>query len=316
METLLRKALSLPSKPVVTLVNLWVHASCPVTKYLIHSFYYQIPVLNVCPAVNLCYGKDHLPRQIWEQYSRTDGVHPWGVKGVPFLGELLYAWWKRLENMITNDVILDTDGRMHQNPVGFDHLLDSPAADQSWKILPPPLYSNSIGLCTRCVALSDDADGKLTPITAPNGFRMITRVKVGYGGFGNSDSSGATKSFKRSWQADKVGAQIAFRFYGSSVALAIWQRRDGMGILDAHIDDDRKNGKKVSGFFKGYTWAMEKNNTGRSEIVPLFEGLKDGFHTLTLTVSDKPANPWVPGHITQIFALLSASDDLTCKQKQ
>lgn len=42
-------------------------------------------------------------------------------------------------------------------------------------------------------------------------------------------------------------------------------------------------------------------------------GLKDTQHTLTLVVSDEPANVWVKGHTTQIFALLSASDNLKCK---
>ena len=63
----------------------------------------------------------------------------------------------------------------------------------------------------------------------------------------------------------------------------------------------------------GYTWAMEKNNTGRSEILPLFEGLRDTQHILTLTVSKEPANSWVKGHLVQVFALLSASDNLMCK---
>ena len=61
---------------------------------------------------------------------------------------------------------------------------------------------------------------------------------------------------------------------------------------------------------------MEKNNTGRSEIMPLFEDLTDTMHTLTLVVSDEPANVWVKGHLCQVFALLSASDDLGCKAIQ
>jgi hypothetical protein len=44
------------------------------------------------------------------------------------------------------------------------------------------------------------------------------------------------------------------------------------GIVNAYIDGDKSKISKASGFFKGYTWAMEKNNTGRSEIMPLFEG--------------------------------------------
>lgn len=59
---------------------------------------------------------------------------------------------------------------------------------------------------------------------------------------------------------------------------------------------------------------MERNNTGRSEIMPLFEGLADTEHLLTLEVSNEPANPWVKGHTVQIFALLSASDSIDgCK---
>ena len=54
-----------------------------------------------------------------------------------------------------------------------------------------------------------------------------------------------------------------FKFFGSTVKIAIWQRRDGMGVIHAHVDDNKKRIAKASGFFKGYTWAMEKNNTGR-----------------------------------------------------
>jgi hypothetical protein len=35
-----------------------------------------------------------------------------------------------------------------------------------------------------------------------------------------------------------------------------------MGVLHAFVDGDKNKVAKVSGFFKGYTWAMEKNNTG------------------------------------------------------
>jgi hypothetical protein len=60
---------------------------------------------------------------------------------------------------------------------------------------------------------------------------------------------------------------------------------------------------------------MERNNTGRSEIMPLFEGLADTKHVLTLSVSDEPANVWVKGHTAQVFALLSASDNAEhCKK--
>jgi len=45
----------------------------------------------------------------------------------------------------------------------------------------------------------------------------------------------------------------------------------------------------------------------------LFDDLPDTQHTLTLTVSNEPANVWVKGHLVQVFALLSASDHLGCK---
>ena len=86
-----------------------------------------------------------------------------------------------------------------------------------------------------------------------------------------------------------------------------------MGILKAVVDGDERSAVEASGFFKGYTWAMHKNNTGRSEIIPLFEGLEDKEHVLTLTVTDKPANVWVKGHMCQIFALLAASNNPDCK---
>jgi hypothetical protein len=47
--------------------------------------------------------------------------------------------------------------------------------------------------------------------------------------------------------------------------------------------------------------------------MPLFEGLEDKEHTIKLTVSDVAANVWVKGYTTQIFALLSASDNNNCK---
>ena len=43
------------------------------------------------------------------------------------------------------------------------------------------------------------------------------------------------------------------------------------------------------------------------------EGLEDKEHRITFVVSDEPANPWVKGHISQIFALLSSSNDEKCK---
>ena len=153
----------------------------------------------------------------------------------------------------------------------------------------------------------------MKPLGNPKGFRIVTRMKVGYGGFNPNDTRSGTKSFKKSYQAEKAGSSISFKFYGSSVKVAIWQRRDGMGVLNAVIDGDERNIAKASGFFKGYTWAMEKNNTGRSEIIPLFEGLEDKEHIIKFTVSNEPANVWVKGFTSQIFALLSASDNKDCK---
>jgi hypothetical protein len=184
--------------------------------------------------------------------------------------------------------------------------------------LPPPLYQDKpLGICTRCDALVDDADARLTPLDR-SGFRIVTRVKVGYGGFHPNDtksSSSSTKSFKRSWQADRAGAHISFKFFGSTVKVAMWQRRDSMGILLATVDGNEATTAKASGFFKGYTWDMARNNTGRSEIMPLFEGLEDKEHVIKFTVSSEPANKWVPGHTVQIFALLSASNHIDCKKK-
>lgn len=316
MDNLIRKALSLPSKPVVVLVNMWVAKHCPQTRYLLHAYYYQLPILNLCPAVDLCFGKSHLPKHITDLYSKTDGVHPWGPQGVKFIGDLMYAWWKRLENIMVNDVQLDTNGKLIKHQHSYDELLkqysESGVTLAASSLLPPLYPNNPIGLCTSCAALVDDADGKLTPVEPPKGFRAVSRFKVGFGGF-RTDGVGPTRSERKSWQAYEVGSEITFRFFGSRVEVAIWQRRDGMGVLHAFIDGNRKHIAKAHGFFKGYTWAMERNNTGRSYIVPLFEGLKDTVHNITFIVSDEPANPWVKGHLTQIFALLSASDNLQCK---
>jgi hypothetical protein len=86
-----------------------------------------------------------------------------------------------------------------------------------------------------------------------------------------------------------------------------------MGVIHAYVDGDKSRIAKASGFFKGYTWAMERNNTGRSEIVSLFDDLEDKEHVITFLVSDEPANVWVKGHVCQIFALLSASNRPNCK---
>jgi hypothetical protein len=297
MDGLLRRLLMFKSEPIIALVNLWVAPSCPTVRYLTHSFYYHLPLINLCPAANLCYGR-RLPKYITEEYSLTDGVHPWGVNGVPFIGKVLFAWWARYEDILIKEELTA--------------IMDPQPADSPKKTYLKPLYYDKpIGACTRCDALVDDADSKLSPVEVPIGFKVATRVKTGFGGF---DGNTSVKSFKRSWQAETPGSTIVFKFYGSSVAVAMWQRRDGMGILYATVDGDEQNVAKASGFFKGYPWAMDRNNTGRSEIISLFEGLEDKEHIIKFKVSNEHANKWVRGHTAQIFALLSASSNPNCKK--
>lgn len=306
MEALIRKTLSMPSKPIVLLANFWVCQYCPPPRYLLHAWFYDLPLINLCTAVNVCYGKDHMPAYIYHKYSLTDGVHPWGSEGVPFIGNILFSWWNRYESLFK---VPPEEKPTHDPSAPYD-----PAEGDMWKLPEGRLYAEkALGACTRCDALVDDADSKLEPIGTPQGFEVVTRVKIGYGGFNPTDSNSSTKSFKRSWQATTAGSTISFPFYGSSVKIAMWQRRDEMGIIDAIVDGDKSRVSSVSGFFKGFTWAMEKNNTGRSEIMTLFEGLPDTNHVLTLTVSETPANKWVKGHIAQVFALLTASENPNCK---
>jgi hypothetical protein len=326
MDVLIRKTLSLSSNPEVVLVNLWVTADCPITRYLHHAFYYNIPILNLCPAVNLCYGRKHLPKWRSDLYSVTDGVHPWGQHGVSFIGKIIFSWWTRTEKMLFADVKETIQDSLYQSSRNQMNIFINSQNEKLLDTDPIPLYftkhatfpskpfyrEKAIGLCTRCDALVNDAHSFLTPVEKPTGFRIVTRTKIGYGGF-NPNSTDTVKSFKRSWQSETPGSRIKFKFYGTTVKIAIWQRRDGMGILHAIVDGDRSNVAEASGFFKGYTWAMHKNNTGRSEIVPLFDGLEDRQHTLELVVSDRSSNPWVKGHLVQIFALLSASNDPNCK---
>jgi hypothetical protein len=144
--------------------------------------------------------------------------------------------------MVNSDSSMDTNGLLVAHPHSFSFQTTDTNTTSSYLLnrLPPPLYNtNPIGLCTRCEALADDADAKLTPVNKPKGFRIVTRVKIGYGGFNPADKTSATKSFKRCWQADKPGAEISFRFYGSSVKIAIWQRRDSMGVIHAYVDNDQ-----------------------------------------------------------------------------
>lgn len=320
MEGLLRKAMTMGQRskpPVVALVNFWVERACPTSRYLVHAQYYNLPLINMCPAVALCYGRDHLPKWRYSLYSTTDGVHPWGTSGVPFIGEVLHAWWKRLVSTASSEEATISSLTHSDTSTSSSNSNSGGASSTRIRSLPAPLYGNHVGSCTRCDALADDADGSLQPVGTPSGFRVKTRVKVGFGGFNPHDNStaGMTKSFKRSYQAETPGSSISFRFYGKEVKVALWQRRDGMGVLEAKIDDNPKLVTRATGFFKGYTWAMERNNTGRSEVVPLFTGLEDTLHKITFTVTEDAANPYVKGHTCQIFALLSASDDPQCKDK-
>ena len=155
--------------------------------------------------------------------------------------------------MTTTDISIDTSGKTvyHEHSsdnLKFEKLMESNNNTISTNTarwngldgLPPAIYvNNPIGVCTFCEALADDADARLTPLEKPMGFKMVTRVKIGYGGFDPSAKSTATKSFRRSWQADKPGSTISFKFYGTTVKIAIWQRRDGMGVLNAYLDGDR-----------------------------------------------------------------------------
>ncbi len=195
MDSLIRRVLSLPSRPIVVIVDLWVRTYCGQPRYILHSFYYSIPIIDVCPGVVLCYGRHH-PKEVYEQYSLTDGVHPWGKRGVPFLGEILYAWYKKMNTILTNDVTMSTDGKQESHTHSFDGLLTPSVSTTAVNTatssvvasnvhtsssllshtytLPPPLYTeNPIGLCTRCDALTNDADSLLTPIQPPVGFRKV-----------------------------------------------------------------------------------------------------------------------------------------------
>ena len=273
--------------------------------------------MNVCPAVALCFGKGRLPKHISDEYSLTDGIHPWGSRGVSFLGALLYSWWRRYEEIVSDELHTYTAktglAAMQLKEANFNQT-NTNSNEINTNFLPVAMYPDkAIGICTRCEAMTSDSDAKLKPLGHIKGFKIVTRMKVGYGGFNPNDTTLGTKSFKKSWQAEKAGSSISFKFYGSSVKVAIWQRRDGMGVLNAVVDGDDNNVAKASGFFKGYTWAMERNNTGRSEIMSLFEGLEDREHIIKFTVAPEPANVWVKGHTTQIFALLSASDNKNCK---
>jgi hypothetical protein len=210
MEALIRKTLNMPSLPIVLLVNFWVYDQCPTTRYMLHGLYYQLPIINMCPAINLCYHKKRLPRYIVEEYSKTDGVHPWGTKGVSFIGGILMAWYNRYQELITDEIIsssMNTVEEAISRIKEYDYEENENVIGGHFE-LPPPIYKlNPLGVCTRCDALVEDADSILTPVDPPKGFRVVTRMKVGYGGFNPSDKNSSTKSFKRSWQAEEPGSK-------------------------------------------------------------------------------------------------------------
>ena len=79
--------------------------------------------------------------------------------------------------------------------------------------LPPPIYSHHHAICLSVYHVC---------------------ALLGYGGF-TADKTKATKSFRKSWEADRVGAEISFRFFGSTVKIAIWQRRDGEYVREGGV---------------------------------------------------------------------------------
>ena len=104
----------------------------------------------------------------------TDGIHPWGSKGVLFLGGLLYAWWTKLDRTAHQDTTLEFDGKLTVHAHSYDHLASSSSSSSEQlqqqqqnnqsthellvKQLPPPLYvADPIGLCTRCDALAGNS---------------------------------------------------------------------------------------------------------------------------------------------------------------
>jgi hypothetical protein len=106
-----------------------------------------------------------------KEYSLTDGIHPWGSKGVLFLGGLLYAWWTKLDRTAHQDTTLEFDGKLTVHAHSYDHLAFSPSSSSSTEpeqlqrnqsthnellaqLLPPLYVADPIGLCTRCDALA------------------------------------------------------------------------------------------------------------------------------------------------------------------
>ena len=143
-------------------VNLWVYTKCSTTRYLQQAYYYGIPLINICPAVNLCFGRSRLPKNIIEEYSLTDGIHPWGRKGVSFIGSILYSWWSRYDEIISEEVHERTAKYSAQYSRSNENSSDNKndmKDDRSGDIrLPVPLYVDApVGACTRCEAMTGDA---------------------------------------------------------------------------------------------------------------------------------------------------------------
>ena len=139
-----------------------MYTKCSTTRYLQQAYYYGIPLINICPAVNLCFGRSRLPKNIIEEYSLTDGIHPWGKKGVSFIGSILYSWWSRYDEIISEEVhertakysVQYSRGKENRNDIK-NYTEDDRNGDFR---LPVPLYANApVGACTRCEAMTGDA---------------------------------------------------------------------------------------------------------------------------------------------------------------
>ena len=161
-------------------MNLWVYTKCSTTRYLQQAYYYGIPLINICPAVNLCFGRSRLPKNIIEEYSLTDGIHPWGKKGVSFIGGIIYSWWSRYDEIISEEVHERTakyfvqhssssssssNSRSHNNRGKSESVESSENNNDNDNnnndrvlMLPVPLYADApVGACTRCEAMTGDS---------------------------------------------------------------------------------------------------------------------------------------------------------------
>eukprot|EP01041_Mallomonas_annulata_P008231 gene8231-16927_t len=328
IETLIRRVLQLGSStspsssfylgPIVALINFSrsissVGAVCK-PKYAVHGLYYNLPLLDMCHAIVTCFGKGRVSKSHYHQFT-PDGIHPFGPMGRPFLGGILTAWWKSYERAIST-YVTEAEARHTLLPspernISTDSWMKytSKTVSRSRPLtltltlplhLPPPLYDKKdIGECRSCVALVDDARQELVPVDiSPNGFRIVTRTKYGANGF--------QESYKRCWQSDVVGSSITFSFTGGELLLAVYQRFNGMGVLDVFLDGVMTRSlAQVSGYFGGY--GPQSRAKGRTFIIPVLSNLSDAQHNITFVVSSQPANGNRPGHMTQIIALLTST---------